>query len=113
MRHRWQTHDSCASFVWEASVDQQASKNRTDFRRSTPRQIGRIEDVETDLERFELLVNDHERAAYPGVSVDDIDIAALLRLHSDVWRSAPSCTRLPLRDRIEKTPPLQGRSKPS
>ena len=30
-------------------------------------------------------------------------------LHSDVWRSAPSCTRLPLRDRIEKTLPLQGR----
>ena len=60
VRHRWQTHDSCANFVWEASVDQQAPKNKTDFRRSTPGQSVRIEVVETDLERFELLVNTRE-----------------------------------------------------
>ena len=30
-------------------------------------------------------------------------------LYSNAWRSMPSCTRLPLRDRFERTLPLLGR----
>ena len=40
---------------------------------------GRLEEVATEHGRFELLVDDHDRAAHPAVVADDIKIATLVR----------------------------------